>query len=323
MPVNKLITSVLAGLLTLLIVIPAELKTPYPMLILGRFFPNGSYVEIGILTLYASILAWFIYEPNIHKKIRPIIWSLFSIVFFGQLFLGLIGFEQFLMTGKLHPPIPAVIIAGPIFRGGEGLFMVILTGITVALLGSTWCSHLCYFGSIDLWGSKIKKVPEKLPKWRHFARVLILVLVLLVAVLLGFLQVPAIIAGLISIIFGFLGLGINLFISRKFGIMAHCTVYCPLGFVINLLGKLNPFRIKIADSCTKCGACTKVCRYQSLEPIHIERKSPGFTCSLCGDCISVCKQNSLGYHFLGFKSRILFIAIVAAVHSSFLGLARI
>ena len=72
--------------------------------------------------------------------------------FFGQLALGIFADPIFLMTGKLHLPIPAVILAGPLYRF-EGLFMPILFISTLLLSGPAWCSQLCYFGAFDAWSA--------------------------------------------------------------------------------------------------------------------------------------------------------------------------
>ena len=45
------------------------------------------------------------------------------------------------MTGKLHLPVPALIVAGPVYRGSVG-FMLILFLCTILLVGPAWCSHL-------------------------------------------------------------------------------------------------------------------------------------------------------------------------------------
>ncbi|HDJ22855.1 MAG TPA: 4Fe-4S binding protein [Candidatus Aminicenantes bacterium] len=55
---------------------------------------------------------------------------------------------MFLMTGKLHLPVPALILAGPIYRGTLS-FMLILFLVTIVLVGPAWCSHLCYVGAWD------------------------------------------------------------------------------------------------------------------------------------------------------------------------------
>ncbi len=85
--------------------------------------------------------------------------------------------------------------------------------------------------------------------------------------------------------FGGLGVLVMLLASRKLGVMVHCLVFCPIGLVVNTLGRVHPFRLRIDDSCTSCGACSTACRYQALEPQHIAARQPGFTCTLCDECL--------------------------------------
>ena len=87
--------------------------------------------------------------------------QIFSIIFFSQLILGVVGLEKLLMTGKLHLPVPALIAAGPLFRG-TGFFMAILFTFSVLLVGPAWCSWLCYIGAWDNYAAKFKKIPISL-----------------------------------------------------------------------------------------------------------------------------------------------------------------
>ena len=52
------------------------------------------------------------------------------------------------MTGKLHLPVPMMILAGPIYRGHTSVMSILFLS-TLILSGPAWCSHLCYFGAID------------------------------------------------------------------------------------------------------------------------------------------------------------------------------
>ena len=87
-------------------------------------------------------------DPAKVSRWRKYTWFVFSVVFFSQLLLGLLVSDKFLMTGKLHLPVPMMILAGPIYRGHTSV-MTILFLSTVILSGPAWCSHLCYFGAID------------------------------------------------------------------------------------------------------------------------------------------------------------------------------
>lgn len=312
---------VTAGLLSIVQVV---VKDPV-MLLAERFFPGAGWVEVMVLALYAGWVTEKMVDPAKTPVVRRRIWILFSIVFFAQLILGLVGIEKLLMTGELHLPVPALILAGPLFRG-EGFFMLILFGATVLLAGPTWCSYLCYIGAWDNLAAGGKKVPKSLPGWRHAVRIGILVLILAAAYLLRLVGVPGIAATLSAAFFGVLGVGIMVVFSRKVGVMTHCVTYCPIGLAANWLGRINPFRVFITDSCTECGACKPACRYEALGDVDIKNRRPGLTCTLCGDCITRCKESSLRYGFLGIShetARYIFIVLAISLHAVFLGVARL
>ncbi len=321
----SLVPPVAAALLTLALVVPAELHTDPIMLILGRFVPGGSWVQACSLAAYAAFVAHKLMDPRVHARWRPWLWRLFSAVFFLQLGLGIAGFERLLMSGRLHPPVPAVILAGPVFRG-EGLLMVFLLLGTLVLSGPTWCSHLCYVGSWDDAAARARKRPGQLPRWRHALRAVVLVAVLLGAWGLRRAGVPPVTAGWIAVGFGGIGVLVMLGVSRRLGVMVHCLVFCPVGLVVNALGRFHPFRLSIDDGCTRCGACTLACRYQALEPGHVEAGRPGFTCTLCAECLPRCSGRFIRFRFLGLgpeRARACFVVLMAVLHSSFLGLGMI
>ena len=132
--------------------------------------------------------------------------------------------------------------------------------------------------------------------------------------------------GYVGVGFGILGIAVMVGISTRKGTMVHCTVYCPLGLLSVILGKLSPFRLRIGDSCTDCGRCSGTCRYNALRMNRIKKRKPGLNCTLCGDCLSACKDGALSYGFLRLSpktSRHLFLVLVVSLHAVFLGVARI
>jgi polyferredoxin len=150
--------------------------------------------------------------------------------------------------------------------------------------------------------------------------------VVVAALVMRAFDVSGIHASLTALAFGAVGLGIMALVSRNRGYMAHCAAWCPLGLVAALGGKLSPFRIRIDDACTDCGGCTSSCRYDALRPEHVRRRSPGINCTLCGDCLASCRGGFIGYRFPWLSpggARAAFIALVAALHAVFLGVARI
>ena len=299
-------------------------KASMTMLLADRFIPGSGPVEILALAVYASWVCSRLLNPKTQATTRRRIWLLFSIIFFGQFFLGIAGINQCLMTGTLHLPVPALIVAGPLFRGG-GFFMPILFGSTLLLVGPAWCSHLCYIGA---WDNRmaVKTHLSPQPTWAPVLRWSILVMIIFAAVGLRLLHVPTIPAVAMAGMFGLTGIGVMVFVSRKKGSMIHCTIFCPIGILSNYLGKIAPWRIRISSACTGCRACLPTCRYNALDMEALAQGKPHITCTLCGDCVSSCKHGALTYSapLLGSDmARTVFLIIVTTLHTVFLAVARI
>ena len=322
-----------AFLATAGLLLTARAMSPLPILLADRFLPGSGPLEILGLALYAAWLCGRLLDARDTARLRLRLWLGFSIVFFGQLLLGLLVSESFLMTGRLHLPVPALIVAGPIFRGG-GLFMPILFGVTLLLVGPAWCSHLCYIGAWDglaasrarLSPAELARVQERAARWALPARLSTLLLVCGAALGLRLLGASWLLAAWGAALFGLAGVGVMIILSRRAGIMLHCLTWCPMGLVANLLGRINPLRVRMDASCTRCGACARRCRYAALTPGDIDKGRPGPTCTLCGDCLGACAHGSLGYRFPGLSAasaRTLFLTAAVSLHAVFLGVARI
>ena len=283
-----------AVILTAGMLVVVQIMAKRPMLMVDRYFPEMGWIEIIALSLYAGFLTPRILNPKTSIRWRTILWLTFSVIFFSQLTLGILGLESFLMTGKLHLPIPALILAGPIYRG-DNFFMPILFGSTLLFIGPAWCSYFCYIGGWDFLASQQVKRPRPMPKWRQPLRVAILILVVAAAYFLKVSEIPVALVGRLAALFGLGGLAVIIVRSRKKGVMVHCTTYCPIGAVANVLGKIAPFRLRIDDDCTGCRKCAMVCRYDALKPENIEQKAPGLSCTLCGDCVGTCKNSNIHY----------------------------
>ncbi|PKN32350.1 MAG: 4Fe-4S ferredoxin, partial [Deltaproteobacteria bacterium HGW-Deltaproteobacteria-20] len=180
----KTATFLLVGGILLL----AGSKTPFPLLLGERFFPGSEVFWIFFFAFYGAMVSgWLLTDSR--GKIRGRIWTLFSAVFFGQLLLGLAGWSIFLMTGKLHLPVPALILAGPLFRG-EGFFMPILLGVSLLLVGPAWCSYLCYIGA---WDDRMARLapasPSPLPIWAARLRAGLLLATIIIPLVLRLLNV--------------------------------------------------------------------------------------------------------------------------------------
>lgn len=310
---------------SLLAVIQVKLKSPRPMLMVERYFPGWGWIEVLLASAYAFWLTTRMQDVNASPLWRRRAWRLFSAVFFGQLLFGLMGAQKFLMTGKLHLPVPAMILAGPLYRG-KITFMLILFLSTVLLAGPAWCSHLCYFGTWDDAAATRRRRPGPLPPWRQALRVTILILVITSALGCSALGVPAGPATLLGTFFGIAGVAVMLSWSKKSGQMTHCLTICPVGLLADWLGQVNPFRVRLGPGCDGCGACATACRYDALRPEDIRRRKPGLSCSLCGDCLRACPAGAIHYRFCSLRpraARTVFVVVLVSIHSLFLVLARI
>ena len=112
-------------LLTAFLLTFVQIKAENPMLLLERFITGGGWIEIAIISFYGALVACQMQDPDKVQLWRKFTWFAFSVVFFSQLILGLLGYEKFLMTGKLHLPVPMMILAGPIYRGQASVMTIL------------------------------------------------------------------------------------------------------------------------------------------------------------------------------------------------------
>ena len=302
-----------------------QLKVNPPMLLAERFIPGAGWIEIIVVSLYGALIAFKMQDPLKVAKWRTLSWTIFMVWFFTQLLLGMAVDSRFLLTGKLHIPVPALLIAGPIFRS-EISFMTILFLSTILLTGPSWCSHLCYFGAADNLFSRATPTAQTPLKHPWKIKLSILLLVVVGTLVLRWFHISYFWATAFGIGFGVVGLGVSLFISKRQGKMVHCTAFCPVGTVVSILKHLNPFRLKIDQNCTSCMQCTTVCKYNALNTIDIKNHRAGVSCTLCGDCLSSCHSSSLNYTFWGLspsKARTLYLFLTISTHAIFLAMGRI
>lgn len=316
--------SIVVFVLTFILLGFVQIKLERPMILAERFLKGGGWIEIILISSYGAFVIFKMRNPVNVPRWRKITWTTFSIVFFTQLLIGLAGFDKFLMTGKLHLPIPMMILAGPIYRGQLSV-MTILFLSTVILTGPAWCSQLCYFGAFDNLASGGKTSKEIL-KYKTAIKSTILILVIAMAILLRLMNVGMLISTLIAVAFGLGGIIVMILISLKKKKMVHCTIYCPIGTLVSIIKHVNPFQLYIEQSCTLCMNCTKFCKYDALNPVDIKNSKPAITCTLCGDCLAGCHHNSISYKFLNMKpeyARNLYMVLTISLHAACIGLARI
>lgn len=293
-----------------------------PMLLGMRFFGELGLVQIFFHALYSGYLVKTFLSTKESSKIRIKIWSFFCLFFFGQLILGILGIDRFLMSGTLHYPLPALIISVPIYEGGFR-FMILLFMSVVILVGPSWCSHLCYVGVVDQYMAK-KKRPKTMPYWTKLLRLIILLTAIILPLGLNYFEAPRYMLHSIIIVSLLLSAAF-MFTSSQIGQMVHCTRFCPIGVLSNYFGKLSPFRLKVLSHCNLCLGCVKSCKYGALDLVALEKKKIHDTCSLCLDCLNSCDKQALQLTFMGRNrfAKDLFYILVISLHSIFMAVARL
>ena len=212
------------------------------LFVLERFAPGWGLAQVFLPGLWAAWVAGRLSDRHTAVAARLWTWRLFSLVFFGQLLLGLTLDGRFLLSGNLHLPVPGVILAAPLYRGG-GYFMLILFGVAVLLAGAAWCSQLCYFGVWDA-GTAARGRVRPVPAWLPRLRLVVLALTLLAPVLLRLAGAPVGVALACGLLLGLLLPCCAGLFSRKLGFGTYCLGVCPLGLVASGLGRLSPWRVQ-------------------------------------------------------------------------------
>ncbi|MDL2290951.1 hypothetical protein LJC09_02450 [Desulfovibrio sp. OttesenSCG-928-F20] len=298
-------------------------------LLLERFSPLFGSVQIFFVSWYGAFCAGKLIDPRQSRQTRKIIWIIFGCCFFAQFFLGLLGVDKMLLTGKLHVPVPAFIIYGPIFRSSFSMMPVIVLVSTI-LVSAAWCSMLCYFGPFEAFLIKRKPV-QPLPAFLQWAlkygRLTVLISGVLITLGLRQIGIELATAVAVSIAYATGSLIIMAFVSRKYGGMLHCTTACPMGLLVNLLGKFSPWRLRVEpDRCDNCGACEKICLYRAITPESRKAGKALLRCSLCRDCVSVCGKQALYIGCPGLSPDIswkVFTGLLMVVHTVFLSVAMV
>jgi polyferredoxin len=70
---------------------------------------------------------------------------------------------------------------------------------------------------------------------------------------------------------------------------AFCRFLCPLGALWGLAGKVSVIRMRVDDSCIRCGRCREVCPVD----IAVNEEPNSAECIRCGKCIDICPVNAV------------------------------
>jgi len=103
-----------------------------------------------------------------------------------------------------------------------------------------------------------------------------------------------------AIIFITLGMSLLIILPILTKKRTQCTFFCPLGAFQSLLGKVNPYTIKInKDKCIDCKKCINVCPMMAISEKDLTKGKVAITCSKCGKCIENCPTNAIDFKLPG------------------------
>ena len=282
--------------MSLFLLLALNTFVPFPLLAGERLIPLP-----GINGLLIAALAWWggfcaqgLSDPRTSPSRRRLMWTVFASVFFLQFFLGVTVAVSLLMTGRLHLPVPFMMLSGPVYRG-EGIFMICLFCVSVLIAGSAWCSHLCYFGIWDCLSassSQRRLRPAPVGSGARDWRLPVLAAAVAVPLILNVLQASY--SVVVGAALAFMALApLMWYMSSRSGGRVYCSSFCPMGLVAGLLGKLSPWRLSVdKDRCTGCMKCAAACQDRAM--ILREGKCEiSYRCTLCRDCLMFCSHGAL------------------------------
>lgn len=103
-----------------------------------------------------------------------------------------------------------------------------------------------------------------------------------------------------AVIFISLGVGLLLVLPLVTKKRIQCALFCPLEALQSLLGRLNPYRIRIdRNRCTGCNRCIEACPTFSITNESMASGRATSTCSLCGKSVDDCPDGAIVYAFGG------------------------
>jgi ferredoxin-type protein NapF len=73
----------------------------------------------------------------------------------------------------------------------------------------------------------------------------------------------------------------------------YCNTVCPVGTLLGLISRFSIFKVRLADSCTSCGKCAKVCKSECIDPKS--RQVDSTRCVACFNCLDVCKFDAISF----------------------------
>jgi ferredoxin-type protein NapH len=203
-------------------------------------------------------------------------------------------------------------LGGRVFIVSYLLSALAVAGFYFLLGGRSFCGWGCPMGLITELADKLRKkmgtgaavLPLKLNRW---SLLLVLAVVTVTGIPLfevvspiGIINRAVVFGSLLPLLLVAAILLIELLVARR----VWCRSLCPLGGFYSLLAGASPLRIGfIAERCTHCNDCLKVCPVEEVLQPSLELNQPQVAagdCTRCMACLDACPSkaltSSVGYH---------------------------
>jgi ferredoxin-type protein NapH len=213
----------------------------------------------------------------------------------------------------------SIIFPGSIIGGFASIasMLVIVIGVSFAL-GRGFCSWGCFYGGWDDGTSRILRKPKikkinPVFRWVSFAVLLIIALISAMSLnpaycdwfcpfktVTEFEKVTSFTVLMKTIVFLSLFVGLVIILPVLTGKRIQCATFCPMGALLSLTNKINPFDVRIDKlNCSNCEKCVKACPTLSLSTNDVTAGRPSITCMKCGKCVDSCSRRAIHYHIKG------------------------
>lgn len=209
---------------------------------------------------------------------------------------GVVRLAENLLSGG------AASFVGPVTVRNLGVLLSVL--VLVLLTKKTFCSWLCPFGAVfeglgalgrrlrlPLW-RPARRLDRRLRRLRH---VMLLSLVVLTA------WAGTLVFKQIDPFYALFSLGAEVLPWPAYGLLAvlllgalfhpglWCHYLCPLGSALDPVSRLGRIRVaRVADSCTRCGACAVACPQRI--PVPRRERVTDAHCTNCLTCLDACPE---------------------------------
>jgi|WetSurMetagenome_2_1015567.scaffolds.fasta_scaffold52332_2 NAD-dependent dihydropyrimidine dehydrogenase PreA subunit len=167
-----------------------------------------------------------------------------------------------------------------------GVVLLCAVIVLAALVGRTFCGHLCPVGSLQelAWAVPGKKIDIRTKSIPEVVRLSVFVLTIVAALCLVDLMAFTGLYELFSLaISAVLVIALGLVLLSVVLYRPVCRLICPFGVIFSLFAQFSRFQLQRTKSCIGCRRCEKACPAHTAGADDAKRE-----CYLCGRCTDTC-----------------------------------